>query len=247
VYCWGSNVYGQVGNGNLNPAPNPTRVATPIVASAATTYLAHACVLAAGGAAYCWGYNGQGQLGIADTGYTCSPVLSCAFPNPFPVKGGLSFGSISAGGGYTCGVTVGQAAYCWGSNLNGEGGSPTSADTCIPIVPCNPAPTLVAGGLTFVSVNAGGSITCGVTTTHDGYCWGVNAEAQLGNGNMTKQSRPTAVIGGIKFREIVPGIRHTCGIATDGHAYCWGNNIIGGLGIGRFEGLFTSPQAVVAP
>jgi len=245
VYCWGTNVYGQVGDGTLSPVAAPKRVSTPRAARAISTLGgAHACLLAETGEAYCWGYNGQGQLGIADTAYTCSPVLACAFPNSMVVKGGLTFTSVSTGGGSTCGLTPSHAAYCWGSDLGGN----SAADTCIPIIPCNPSPKLVAGSRSYASITSGIDVTCAITIESDAYCWGSNEEAQLGNGvSGGKQPLASQVVGGIKFRELYPGIRHTCGIALDGRAYCWGNNISGELGIGSFDGLFPTPQAVVGP
>lgn len=245
VYCWGTNDYGQVGVGHRNPVIDPSRVSTTLVAAAAATQGAFACLLTSGGAAHCWGYNGQGQLGIADTAYTCSPVTSCAFPAPVPVKGNLTFASLALGGSNVCGITTGGSTYCWGSNARVGGAAAT--DTCIPIVPCNPAPALVSAPAAFVSIRAGAAAVCRITAAGKAYCWGDNDEAQLGTGDLGRKNNPTAVAGDIAFRALYPGIRHTCGIASDNRAYCWGNNIIGGLGIGSFGELYRTPQLVSGP
>jgi hypothetical protein len=36
------------------------------------------------------------------------------------VSGGLTFKGVSAGGDIACGVTQGNATYCWGSNGSGQ-------------------------------------------------------------------------------------------------------------------------------
>ncbi len=54
-------------------------------------------------------------------------------------------------------------------------------------------PVLVSGGLSFASVSAGETHTCGVTTGGDAYCWGDNFEGLLGDGTTTNSSVPVRV------------------------------------------------------
>jgi alpha-tubulin suppressor-like RCC1 family protein len=55
------------------------------------------------------------------------------------VAGGVSFAAVhtgafqSAGGDYTCGVTASGAAYCWGSNVFGQLGNGSIADSPVPV------------------------------------------------------------------------------------------------------------------
>jgi alpha-tubulin suppressor-like RCC1 family protein len=44
------------------------------------------------------------------------------------------------------------------------------------------APQAVAGGLTFTALAAGFNHTCGIGTDGFVYCWGTNAEGELGIG-----------------------------------------------------------------
>ena len=63
VLCWGSNEYGQLGDGSTTHAPMPV----PVVGlSDAVTVSAggnHTCAVRANGEAVCWGWNVFGQLG----------------------------------------------------------------------------------------------------------------------------------------------------------------------------------------
>ncbi len=81
AYCWGSNTYGQLGNGDATGAQKTSPVSlfnSPAFTSISDGGL-HACGLIAGtGTVECWGYNQQGQLGIGKTSQdaiTASPIV----------------------------------------------------------------------------------------------------------------------------------------------------------------------------
>ena len=90
-------------------------------------------------------------------------------------------------------------------------------------------PTLVAGGLRYIEVYAGGNHTCGITTTNRAYCWGANGSGQLGDGTTTERHQPVAVANG-SFVQIRAGYRHTCAVNASNVAFCWGDNTWGQLG-----------------
>jgi alpha-tubulin suppressor-like RCC1 family protein len=66
------------------------------------------------------------------------------------------------------------------------------------------------------------------------YCWGGNADGQLGIGLLSPiQLTPVRVVGGFTFSGLRTGARHTCGIALESNAaLCWGLNSSGQLGDG---------------
>jgi len=100
--------------------------------------------------------------------------------------GGLNFVTVSAGFNHTCGVTNGNAAYCWGYNNHGEVGDGTTSQRTRPVA--------VVGGLTFTTISAGNVFTCGMTTTGDAYCWGDNGSGELGDGTTTASLVPVRVL-----------------------------------------------------
>jgi alpha-tubulin suppressor-like RCC1 family protein len=63
-------------------------------------------------------------------------------------------------------MTASGAAYCWGDNYDGQLGNATAT------WPNSTTPVAVSGGLSFQSVSAGFSHTCGLTTSGASYCWG---------------------------------------------------------------------------
>lgn len=246
AYCMGRNERGQAGVGHETPLPDLTPVQTGATVSQLQSS-DHACLVTTAGGLQCWGNNWYGALGIADTAMVCDPVPSCyqLLPVPVPTPG-VTFASVTVGGGTSCALTTSGEAWCWGDNGAGTVGAPSS-DTCW-MSGCNPRPTPVSGGLRFRSLRTDWGITCGVTPSGDGYCWGRNDAGQLGVGDLEDRSVPTAVLGGLKFRDIVPGSRHTCGLTLAGAAYCWGHNSQGALGKGSFEHrVWARPQRVSGP
>jgi alpha-tubulin suppressor-like RCC1 family protein len=82
------------------------------------------CGLVSGGKAYCWGANNQGQLGLG------SQFTSVTTPQA--VSGGVSFTGIRGGSNFICGLAVGGAGYCWGSNATGQFGDETTTPSTKP-------------------------------------------------------------------------------------------------------------------
>lgn len=88
-------------------------------------------------------------------------------------------------------------------------------------------------------VEAGGNFTCALLTSGSAFCWGQNADGQLGDGTTTPRPVPTPVVGGFSFSQIATGPWHTCGLRSDGVALCWGNNSNGSLGDGSTSNRLT--------
>jgi alpha-tubulin suppressor-like RCC1 family protein len=234
AYCWGNNSNGELGDGTTTSHPTPTPVAGAFVFTSLTAAGSHTCGLIAGGAAYCWGYN---QSGVLAVGTLTNPILT-----PKPVVGGLVFASLMPTSNFTCGLTTGGVAYCWGANEKGELGDGLGTYEAT-------TPTKIASILVFASLWPGGDHNCGLTAGGVAYCWGDNDYGEVGNGT-TGPNRgvtlPAPVAGGLVLASLAPGFFHTCGLTAAHAVYCWGYNFYGQVGDGTTTDR-SVPTRVISP
>ena len=230
AWCWGANLWGQLGDGTRIDRPVPTRVAAdgPIVVVSATAV--SSCALNPLGQAFCWGSNESGAIGTG-TKEERSYVLT-----PVPVATGKRFRTLD-GGWPNCGLTLDGAAWCWGqipgsfepSMYRAPGDCRGAYYVWYQGESCY-APTPIATSLRFVDL-AGES--CGVTADDETYCWGDGTYGQLGHGEALAYSvEPVRVKGMEAFVLLTNGSGHICGLTGLGQAFCWGLNYGCQLGIG---------------
>lgn len=237
AYCWGSNEYGQLGNGSTSFSDAPAAVATEVRFTAISPGVHTTCAIDVQGSPYCWGRDEFGALGLGTVG------SGGAQPAPTKVAGSLKFASIASGWIHCALGALDKRAHCWGAIPGsfdlGSWREPGDCEEAFFIwftgADCL-RPTPLSGDLTFADLSVGGSTACGVTESGAAYCWGDGNFGQLGNGasgSGTHAVHPTAVSGGLAFSTVTAGASHVCGLTISGQAYCWGNNFRGYLGVGE--------------
>ena len=230
VYCWGSDLSGQIGNGFQGGGGPPT-LAT-VGSERFTTVTAggaHNCALNRTGSAYCWGNDGFGQLGDHRRVNSTTPI---------PVFGSMQFTRISAGASHTCAIQQGGSAYCWGDGRLGANGNGVAGIIDVP--------SPVSGSEQFAEISAGSNHSCGVTTGGSVFCWGGNDSGQVGTSTGGAPQMTPALVGG-GFTSVSAGHKFTCALTTGGEVQCWGKNSHGQLGRGENtpSGFQTGPATVV--
>lgn len=235
VYCWGSNTSGQLGDGSTTQRDAPTLVpgtgAGGLLFTAISAGDNHSCGVTTTGEGYCWGSNSGGALGDGTGTDHPSPTLVSGSGT-----GSLIFTGIAAGFRHSCAVTTLMTAYCWGDDSQAQLGD----------VPGGPqlTPHLVPGSGSspelFIAITAGGNHTCADAQGGFSYCWGENANGQIGNGTQVTTNGPAFVASfGSKLSA---GSFSTCRVENAGGVTCWGRNASGQVGIGT-----TAVQVVTLP
>ncbi|HYH79903.1 MAG TPA: hypothetical protein VEX86_08895 [Longimicrobium sp.] len=87
-------------------------------------------------------------------------------------------------------------------------------------------------GVTFTQLSVGDGHTCALASGGQAWCWGKNADGQVGDSTTATRAAPVAVPQptGVAFATIRAGGDHTCAATSGGQAYCWGANGQGQLG-----------------
>lgn len=80
AYCWGENVFGQLGDGTTANRLTPVAVAGGLTFASVSPFVSHTCGLTTGGVAYCWGENPDGRLGNGTTTSSTVPVRVAGQP-----------------------------------------------------------------------------------------------------------------------------------------------------------------------
>lgn len=215
VKCWGTNGYGQLGDGTGSVRSTPVDVvglASPVKSVVAGD--SFSCALTVAGAVQCWGYNNVGQLGDNTLANRTTPV------NVVGLGSGVK--AISAGGLHTCAVLVTGAVKCWGYNANGRLGDGTTVNRQVPVQVVG----LEAG---VASVEAGYEHTCAVMESGTVKCWGKNTYGQLGHGNSGVVPSDVEGLGGFAV-SVSAGGNHSCALMETGSLKCWGYNVSSQLG-----------------
>jgi alpha-tubulin suppressor-like RCC1 family protein len=223
VRCWGSNMFGQIGNGGSNNAFTPqVALGRSVVSLAAGAR--HACALLTDAGVVCWGSNMSGQHGTGSTAFT---VRS---PQPMTIDAGVT--ALFAGGDGT-----------W--TLSGEQPPRLSGDSSF--FGLNLSPTPIAefdAGVRFIAT--GDSHGCAILPNRTLHCWGDGFKGQLGYpvGSMTDQPvRPVPGLG--QVFDVCVGQDFTCALIADGGVRCFGGGAQGQLGGGNVNSS-TSPVEVVS-
>lgn len=176
VRCWGSNGWGEVGNGDLGAEPVPSPVAVEGLSDARQLAAGQqwSCALRATGEVVCWGDNRNGQLGDGTTSFRTTPVA---------VPGLAAVRQIAAGRKHACAVTDDGALWCWGRNDVGQVGDGTTTERL--------SPTRVLDGVREVAL--GDLHTCALRSDGGATCFGSNERGQLGDGTTTDRASPVSV------------------------------------------------------
>jgi alpha-tubulin suppressor-like RCC1 family protein len=204
VYCWGNGSSGKLGHNSTSSSSVPVAVESAQLGTNVLQISAgdsHTCALRSGGDVFCWGDNSVGQLGIGSTTSSTAPVQVSSI-NANAVQ-------ISAGAYHTCALLNDFSVTCWGLGNTGQLGvgsvttSDASEDDCnsgsgaVNVTFCKKSPAAITfpATATIVSVSAGEAHTCAMSIEGTSYCWGNNANGQLGTSNLQQVSSPAFVCG----------------------------------------------------
>ena len=237
VWAWGSNGYGQLGDGSAvdegayKSTPVQVKNANGTNLSGVTAISAgynHSLALKSDGTVWAWGTNYKSQLGDGSESGTGNDKNTPVQVKGLDGSGNLtSVTAISAGWDYSFALKSDGTVWSWGFNTGGQlgAGSITQRNT----------PVQVSGGLKggAISIAAGSDHTIALKGDGTVWAWGSNGSGQLGigtSGTGTEKRTPVQVPGLSNVIAIAAGNDHSLALKSDGTVWAWGWNNSGQLG-----------------
>ena len=238
LYAWGSNAYGQLGNGTTTNSSVPVAVkiaGTPLAGKTIVQIAAsanHNMVLTSDGAVYTWGWNYHGQLG--NNTKTNSNTIVAVQTISTPIAG-KKIVKIAAGQGHSLALTDDGMVYTWGRNDTGQLGNNATTDAMLPV-----AVTVTGTPMsnkTIVEIASGARHSLAIDSSGKVYAWGHNGSGQLGNNSTVNALTPVAVQAPADKNIIqVSGSgwlgASSSALTSNGAVYSWGRDFDGQLGNG---------------
>lgn len=247
VWCWGTGSYGQLGNGTT-PATVTTPTKVDGLAGLTVQDLSvgafNTCAIASS-RVFCWGWNPDGQIG---DGTTVNKLVPTKLPTAGP-GGTKNAVSVSTTDYHSCMAASDGTVYCWGRNSSGQIGDKTTTNRLTPVQALTTA-SVVSGVDKVATGSAHTCVLTGLAPPARMWCWGLNANGQLGYNDTTNRTSTgpaiTGAMGTNTVTDMSLGDYHSCAIAA-GKAYCWGRNTDGPSQVGDNSATNRlSPVAVYA-
>ena len=168
VYCFGSNLYGQLAQGwGIEKSYKPLIVGSIVDAKRIDASANSTCITDKAKSMRCWGAGESGQLGNLDTGDLALPT------NQSLSLGKYVIDEFSVGNRSTCAKLDNSVVYCWGSTLFGQVGSSNLASVSL-----SPFSSVQYPLSDATQIESGGDFSC--VLTGNIWCWGRNNLGQLG-------------------------------------------------------------------
>ena len=237
LYAWGTNVYGNLGDGStITNSDTPVVVSLPsgVTPLAIAGGYESAYAIGSDGNLYAWGDNVYGELGNGSTTDSDTPVV-------VSLPSGVTPKTIAGGGGAGYAIGSNGSLYAWGYNIYGQlgDGSTTNSDT--------PVPVSLPSGVTAKAVTGGGGFAHAIGSDGKLYGWGLDDTAnQVGDGSDTNQVTPVVITlaAGVTPTAVSDNLHTGYATGSDGNLYAWGYGLAGELGNGSTSDF--SPPVVVS-
>lgn len=232
VAAWGSNLYGELGDGTETSRDVPAILKKPREVTLVSAGGDFSLALLKGGTVDSWGRNYEGELGIGTRrGESLVPV---------EVHNLSEATSISAGGEFSFALLGSGRVKAWGANDQGQLGIGTTEG--------QDEPVLIPGLEEVDAISASpwaGEDGLALKKNWHVWAWGNNSYGQLGIGTYTgpetcasKSCSTTPVeVHGLKEEviAIAAGEDFALALLKSGHVMAWGSNELGELGDGTTE------------
>jgi alpha-tubulin suppressor-like RCC1 family protein len=229
VMAWGSNEFGQLGNGSEVTPSTPVPVSGLTHVRAIAAGASHSLALLSNGTVMAWGGNESGQLGTGTITESQVPVA---------VKGLTGVRAVAAAGNDSYALLSSGGVVAWGDNEHGElGNCSTKLNSTVPVT--------VKGLSSVKALAGGGEFALALLSSGGVEAWGSNRYGQLANAGVEEESNVPVPVNGVSGASAVAaGATHALALLSGGTVMAWGEDNDGELGIGVFQAKQETPTAI---
>lgn len=249
--CWGSNLYGSLGQGISNQNKIMGLMSGDLgdnlnyIDLGATVPISYkmgrgsVCVLGNDLKIYCWGKNDEGQLGIGSTEYigdSASEMGNNLRPADLNLENGTWPVQLVGGERFFCVLLNTLQPLCWGKNSSGLGRASDNTDA-VGDSPEEISPSLHVlpkpSGLNYIKLATDAESICALFDNKTVRCVGNNQYAQLGHAlsltyddSSTLISSRSAILFDSAFyskvEDLITGANNFCVVNNSNQSRCWG-------------------------
>jgi alpha-tubulin suppressor-like RCC1 family protein len=228
-WVWGSNGYGQLGDGTADDISSPIQTGTIDIEGASVSVAAgvnHNLSIQSDGTLWAWGENTYGQIGDGTFFDALTQIQVVIDSVQYPAARNNDWITVAAGLGHSLALKTDGTLWAWGLNDRGQLGDGTTADAVSPV--------RISTDTDWVLVAAGGRHNLALKSNGTLWAWGSNVHGQLGNGTLVDELSPVQIGLDTDWVAIAAGgeLSHSLARKSNGKLYAWGRNNRGQLGDG---------------
>ena len=204
LWVWGTNNYGQVGDGTTTTRTVPIQILENV--RTVVGGYGHNFAIKHDETLWGWGVNDYGQLG---NGTTMNSYI--------PVQIMENVRHVSSTYSTTMAILNDNSLWAWGSNQFGHLGDGTIIDSHVPIYVMDNVIYAVAGV-------SGGPLyslpSMAITSDNTLWSWGINQAGQVGDGTFQDRLTPVRIMDNVVF--IASSEFNNVAVQADGSLWVWG-------------------------
>jgi alpha-tubulin suppressor-like RCC1 family protein len=193
---WGSNQYGQLGDGTNTGRNVPTEITLMFSLSAGDKIISlsfgqfRSSALSAAGQVFMWGWNFSGLLGFGD-GTNTNRNVPTEITSRFSLSSSDKITSISLGSLHSSALSATGRVFMWGLNSSGQLGNGTNTNINVPTEITSRFS--LASSDKIISLSLGDDHSSALSAAGQVFMWGLNSYEQLGDVTNTDKNSPVAI------------------------------------------------------